>query len=173
MTTYILFLRLSYCLFACRIEKTMHVFSKIWRFAKVYTREICQPSHSRKLIPAKLNFEGRRLRKFVPTKVSTRETLYQYSSIHCCVLAMILFSRTSLVSFIVCSSSSVHNTIFNEFQNKRIYSRYLLLALQKVRIKAYSTKSLARINHNFNKALKRAVGFVVCCLPCWYKHKEE
>ena len=44
----------------------MHVFSKIWGFAKV-----CQPSDSRKLIPAKLNFEGRRARKFVPAKVST------------------------------------------------------------------------------------------------------
>ena len=52
---HISFLRLSYCLFACRIEKTMHVFSKIWRFVKVYTREICQPSHSRKFISAKLS----------------------------------------------------------------------------------------------------------------------
>ena len=76
VTTYILFLRVSYCLFACRIEKTMHVFSKIWRFAKDYTREICQPSHSWKLIPAKLNLEGRRSRKFIPAKIYTRETLH-------------------------------------------------------------------------------------------------
>ena len=72
----ILFVRLSYCLFACRIEKTMRVFSKIWRFAKVYTHEIYQPSHSRKSIPAKLNFGGRRSqslypRKFVSAKLST------------------------------------------------------------------------------------------------------
>ena len=39
VTTYILFLRLGYCFLACRIKKTIHVFSKIWRFAKVYTRE--------------------------------------------------------------------------------------------------------------------------------------
>ena len=68
MTTYILFLRLIYCLFACSIETTMHVFSKVWRFSKVFTREICQSSHSRKLIPAKLNFESRRSQKFVPRK---------------------------------------------------------------------------------------------------------
>ena len=71
VTIYILFLRLSYCLFACRIENSIHIFSKISRFAKVYTREICQPSHSRKLISAKLNFEDRRSRKFVPAKVCT------------------------------------------------------------------------------------------------------
>ena len=79
MTTYILFLRLSYCLFACRIEKTMHVFSKIWRFAKGYTRELCQPSHSRKLIPVKLNFEGRRSRKFLLAKLCTFKVIHTFN----------------------------------------------------------------------------------------------
>ena len=50
---------------------------KFHAIAKVYTRKISERHHSRKFIPAKVNFGPRRSRKFIPAKVSTRESLYQ------------------------------------------------------------------------------------------------
>ena len=61
-------------------KKQCIYFLKFKGFAKIYTREICQPSHSLKLTPAKLNFEGRPLRKFVPLKVCAREIMYLQST---------------------------------------------------------------------------------------------
>ena len=96
MTTYILFLRVSYCLFACRIEKTMHVFSKIWRFAKVYTREICQQSHSRNLILKVGVRESLYPRKFLLAKLCTLKVvaLWGACTLLCLILGVILqFSK--------------------------------------------------------------------------------
>ena len=44
---------------------------KFHAIAKVYTRKISERHHSRKFIPAKVNFGTRRSRKSIPAKVST------------------------------------------------------------------------------------------------------
>jgi hypothetical protein len=43
--------------------------------AKVYTRIISERHHSRKFIPAKVNFGPRGLRKFIPAKVYTNKVI--------------------------------------------------------------------------------------------------
>ena len=52
-------------------------FYKYLSFAKIFTAKIFFSCHSRKFVPAKINFRFLHSRKFVPAKICTRENFYQ------------------------------------------------------------------------------------------------
>ena len=86
------------CLSVCLPGKpNSQFFHQILTLAKVYTREISLSHHSRKFIPAKLNFGPKRSRKFILAKLNTRETFYLYV-LDVCVLQAKLTTRTSVIN---------------------------------------------------------------------------